>query len=327
MNNRQKAAVIFATTTLGAIAGYLVQRHLKEEARKKARQALIRYRGDDEVVYGYDDAVARAIAKIQAQREAGVPEHEIQDGVRAFGPMPQTISSVDCTSEVQDPIFGETTPENGSQDVSEASEEGDGDGPKTPKGGNKPPWVDQAAEMYENLENKAENSRGEDSNAELQKERPWSDDQSSIVMEDVRVTEAEMYPYHSISGGEQPELREDPRPDLPQESDEYREADLPDVKPWPTEKDGKYFQISEDKYRHEEPWFDKMTATYFTVDRVLAGWDEHLEPLKNEEELLRRCFTLASAGENAGYFRHLDDERDVEVVFSDVTYAEAKAGA
>ena len=135
-----------------------------------------------------------------------------------------------------------------------------------------------------------------------------------------------MFPYHRISGGEDVEdLQKDPRPDLPQESDEYREADLPDVKPWPTEKDGKYFQISEDKYRHEEPWFDKMSATYFTVDRVLAGWDEHLEPLKEEEELLRRCFTLASAGENSAYFRHLDDERDVEVVFSDAPFAEAKA--
>lgn len=273
MDTRRKAAVIVACTTLGAIAGYLVDRHIRETKRRAADEAFRRY--GDEVVYGYEEAVERAKAKIEAQREAGVPEHEIEDGVKAIGPMPQALNADDETvtdSSPRDP-----------QATSEASSE---DAPT----------------------------------------RPWNDDQSSIVMEEVKVTEAEMFPYHRISGGEDVEdLQKDPRPDLPQESDEYREADLPDVKPWPTEKDGKYFQISEDKYRHEEPWFDKMSATYFTVDRVLAGWDEQLEPLKEEEELLRRCFTLASAGESSAYFRHLDDERDVEVVFSDAPFAEAKA--
>lgn len=260
MDTRRKAAVIAACTTLGAISGYLVDRHLKEKAAAEAADEAFRRYGD-EVVYGYEEAVERAKAKIEAQREAGVPEHEIQDGVKAIGPMPQAIV-VPVTDLTDTDVV----------------------------------------------------------------EKPWNDDQSSIVMEAVKVSEADMFPYHRISGGEDVEdLQKDPRPDLPQESDEYREADLPDVKPWPTEKDGKYFQISEDKYRHEEPWFDKLTATYFKVDRVLTGWDNQLEPLKEEEELLRRCFTLASAGEPAGYFRHLDDERDVEVVFSDSPFAEAKA--
>ncbi len=276
MDTRRKAAVIAACTTLGAIAGYLVDRHLKEKAAARAADEAFRRYGD-EVVYGYEEAVERAKAKIEAQREAGVPEHEIQDGVKAFGPMPQALNADDETVTDSSPRDPQATSEASSEDP-------------------------------------------------LKVDKPWNDDQSSIVMEAVKVSEAEMFPYHRISGGEDVEdLQKDPRPDLPQESDEYREADLPDVKPWPTEKDGKYFQISEDKYRHEEPWFDKLTATYFKVDRVLTGWYNQLEPLKEEEELLRRCFTLASAGETAAYFRHLDDERDVEVVFSDAPFAEAKA--
>ena len=115
---------------------------------------------------------------------------------------------------------------------------------------------------------------------------------------------------------------------MPQEDAEYKEADIPDVKPWPAEKDGKWFGISEDKFRHEEPWFDKMSATYFTLDRVLAGYDDKLEPLEDEEELLRRCFTIANESpEGSAYFRNLDEERDVEVVFSDAKWLEAQEEA
>lgn len=161
---------------------------------------------------------------------------------------------------------------------------------------------------------------------------PWNEDQSSIDVSELRVTEAEMTAYHQIAepySQEEPSKVEDPRPQLPQEDAKYKEADIPDVKPWPAEKDGKWFGISEDKFRHEEPWFDKMSATYFTLDRVLAGYDEKLEPLEEEQELLRRCFTIANGDNNEGsaYFRNLDEERDVEVVFSDAKWLEAQEEA
>lgn len=254
MDVKKKAVLVVCSTAAGALAGYAVQYHiLPRFAKELPIEALAKY-GGDEVVYGYEEAVKRAAEKIQAQRDAGVAEDDIQDGVKAIGPMPEAVSK-------EDPDI------------------------------------------------------------------PWNEDQSSIVMEEIRVEESEMFPYHKVSGGFDPadEMANDPRPELDQDGDAYREADIPDVTPWPTEKVGDYFQIAEDKFKHEEPWFDKMSATYFTVDRVLSGWDGDLEPLKEEEELLRRCFTLASEGEDRAFFRHLDDEKDVEVTFENSSFAEAKA--
>lgn len=107
--------------------------------------------------------------------------------------------------------------------------------------------------------------------------------------------------------------------------EETVEPDEVAVEPWPDEEDGEFMRISEDKFKFENPFHDKLVGTYFENDAVIGGWNEELEPV-DEEELVRRLATLCLEPEHDGsyYFSNPDEETDYEIVVTDSSWDESR---
>lgn len=86
-----------------------------------------------------------------------------------------------------------------------------------------------------------------------------------------------------------------------------------EVEPLHYDDDGNWQQISEDKYRYDLGFFDKHTATYFAQDEILAGYDDRLDEL-SDEEVLRRVHTAWNEnGDDTVWLMNLDEEEAIEV--------------
>ena len=89
---------------------------------------------------------------------------------------------------------------------------------------------------------------------------------------------------------------------------------------------GRYFHISQDKFEFENPDYVKFSGTYFAKDSVLAGWDDELEPI-DDEELVYRLATLINDPDcdiAGSYFFSCDEEQaDYKIDVSFASWDEA----
>ena len=83
-------------------------------------------------------------------------------------------------------------------------------------------------------------------------------------------------------------------------------------------------EISEESYLHGK-WSKRLVATYFPYDKVLAGFDDELEPLSPEKLGLEDIVdALASGHEKAVYAADMNTLIAYEFVVGKCEYAEAK---
>lgn len=103
---------------------------------------------------------------------------------------------------------------------------------------------------------------------------------------------------------------------------------LPEIEPYTDDMTGYWFRISEDKYRNENPFYERRVATYFKNDRILGGYDEKLDPIGGE--LLRRVYTTIEVEHediDDLYFENPEEEVYIEVIVSVEDYESARKDA
>lgn len=88
--------------------------------------------------------------------------------------------------------------------------------------------------------------------------------------------------------------------------------------------EGKWVRVSEDKFRNYNHYYDRLTATFFNKEMVLAGYDNHID-LIDDMELAGRVAKLVMDGnaDDGIWFENNDDEVYVEVVISEDSYVDA----
>lgn len=83
--------------------------------------------------------------------------------------------------------------------------------------------------------------------------------------------------------------------------------------------------INEEDYIHSQPGFVKRTATWFTVDEVLAGFDDMLEEVDIEDVVAPKDVSmmmgfLKNEDVEAVYYRDTSIETDYEIIKSDANW-------
>lgn len=132
--------------------------------------------------------------------------------------------------------------------------------------------------------------------------------------------------YNKIAEPYRTESTDSDISDEAEDSDNDEPARI-DAKHQITDEDpGRYFHISQDKFEFENPDYVKFSGTYFAKDSVLAGWDDELEPI-DDEELVYRLATLINDPDYdiaASYFFSCDEEQaDYKIDVSFASWDEA----
>lgn len=89
------------------------------------------------------------------------------------------------------------------------------------------------------------------------------------------------------------------------------------IEPLTDEDVGVWQRISWDKYVNDIPFYLKRTASYFVPSDVLAGFDDDIDPVAEDDELYRRCWTLIHNeyfDDTGLYFMDAENSVAVEVV-------------